>query len=141
MILPEDRPESPSKLRQPTAEQPQSAQGQEPLPPPAYDAASGSRPVQADPEAQTVYVPLVIRRGEPAGKRFCQAFCVAVIIYFLLGALLGSIVEVGHGRRWPREVCLSFIRPVEYAVDGITSRENGKTLRDHFLRMAEFYIA
>ena len=103
MILPEDRPESPSKL--PNATEQQQQQPQQPAPP-SYEAASSSRLV--DSEAQPIYAPVFVKRGEPAGKRFCQAFCVAIIIYFLLGALTSSIVEVGRFRDWPLEVSSSF---------------------------------
>lgn len=140
MILPEDRPESPSKLAQPQAEQQQPVP--EHPPPPTYEAAaSSSRIVQTDPESQTVYVPLVIRRGEPARKRFCQAFCVAVIIYILLGALTSSIVvEVRHGKGWPREVCSLSATSICIAFAHIVSREIGRTLHGPSLQTVKSCI-
>lgn len=105
MILPEDRPDSPSKLGHQDQQQQAQETAQEPSPPPpAYEASSSSRPVDA--ESQTLYIPLQIKRGEAAGPRFCKAFCVAVIIYLLLAALTGSIAEVGRNVHWPTRVSL-----------------------------------
>ena len=107
MILPEDRPESPSKLNPPAPAQ-AAPQPEEPPPPPAYPGheASSSRLEAGPSETQPIYIPMYIKRGEPAGKRFCGAFSVAVLIYILLAALTGSITSLGRGTHygWDRQV-------------------------------------
>ncbi|EKM53643.1 uncharacterized protein PHACADRAFT_260108 [Phanerochaete carnosa HHB-10118-sp] len=122
MILPEDRPESPSKQDPPVSAPATDAEH----PPPAYPGhgASGSR-VQAGPnETQPiVYVPVQVRRGEPAGQRFCKAFFVALLIYFLLAAVTSSIAGLGRSRHgWNRELIedLDTARPT--AKDGVALR-------------------
>lgn len=105
MILPDDRPESPSKL-DPPASALAAAVPEQPAPPPAYPGheASTSRLLPGPSEAQPiVYAPVErITRGEPAGKRFCKAFSIAVLVYLLLGALTSSIAGLGTSHGWNR---------------------------------------
>jgi hypothetical protein len=66
-----------------------------PPPPPTYSAV----PPESD---QAFYNHVRAPRPEPAGKRFCRAFGIAVLIWLLAGAVIRSIVAVseGHHGRW-----------------------------------------
>ncbi|GJE94708.1 hypothetical protein PsYK624_108790 [Phanerochaete sordida] len=125
MILPEDRPESPSKLDPPA---PATAAEQQSAPPaypgheasgsaanyaiaqPALGSAANYGAVQPAPSEtqRIVYVPVDIRRGPPAGKRFCRAFTIALLVYFLLAAITSSIAGLGRGHGWSRVVGIEY---------------------------------
>lgn len=104
MILPDDRPPSPTK------QQPGQHPEEEPLLP-AYQAQS-SQPYAGPsaPPPMPVPVPMSapvfhVERGESAERRFVKAFLVAVAIYLLLVAVTSSIVEIGRYPRHSQQVC------------------------------------
>lgn len=124
MILPDDTPESPSKLRANLPDQQQPSQ----VAPPAYpghEIPSGSS-YHAGPstEAQAI-LPLPVfayTRPISAKRRFCKAFGVAVLIYLLVATFLGSIIDGGIRRGRSRRVSWS---PRPLSICGANARVGG----------------
>ncbi|KIP08995.1 hypothetical protein PHLGIDRAFT_126598 [Phlebiopsis gigantea 11061_1 CR5-6] len=108
MILPEDRPESPSKLPQ-LAETVESVQDA----PPAYPGhEAGSSRIAAGPppinerqplnqQEQPIYVPVYVKPDADATRRakrrFFKAFFIAFFIYIVFWALVKSIFDIAFG--------------------------------------------
>ncbi|KAJ6593222.1 hypothetical protein B0H19DRAFT_1089436 [Mycena capillaripes] len=86
MIVTENTPKSPAKASTPLL-----GDASGPSAPPAY--APGPSPIGSAQVPYTVYQPVYTQRreGEPAGKRFCKAFLVAIGVWILASALFGSI--------------------------------------------------
>ncbi|KAK0196019.1 hypothetical protein F5146DRAFT_924767 [Armillaria mellea] len=95
MIIADDTPESPAKTA------PSNLPLQYSTPPPAYGSTSSSYPRRVDPAPpRTLY----LRQPEPPcrrspTKRFFKAFCVAILIWFLLAMFTSSIVGAGGFHR------------------------------------------
>lgn len=70
------------------------------LPPPAYTDIPQAQPDMASPSAPIYHQPFYTPRRESAGRRFFRAFVVALLVWFVLGMLIRSIVDLAHsGRR------------------------------------------
>ncbi|PBK58817.1 hypothetical protein ARMSODRAFT_967407 [Armillaria solidipes] len=95
MIIADDTPESPAKTV------PSNLPLQYSTPPPAYGSTSSYFPRRVDPAPpRTLY----LRQPEPPcrrspTKRFFKAFCVAILIWFLLAMFTSSIVDAGGFHR------------------------------------------
>ncbi|CAL1711753.1 unnamed protein product [Somion occarium] len=99
MILPDDTPPSPSKVR-PSQLPVDRSEPQAQAPPPAYPGYSSyqaNQPLYGEPST----LPLHTRRErvKSARRRFLQAFAFAVLIYFLVGTFISSLFGLSrHGR-------------------------------------------
>ncbi|PBK88467.1 hypothetical protein ARMGADRAFT_937255 [Armillaria gallica] len=95
MIIAEDTPESPVKTL------PSNLPLQYSTPPPAYESTSSNVPSRVDPAPpRTLY----LRQPEPPcrrspTKRFFKAFCVAILIWFILAMFTSGIVDAGGFHR------------------------------------------
>lgn len=111
MILPDDTPPSPSKSQQALlggrTSDSNSHTPEQNNPPPAYpgyasyqrnhplpQASAPRRPLPIPP----VRSPQITVYDEPAGRRFVKAFCVAILIWTVLGLFTRSIIEIGSPR-------------------------------------------
>lgn len=100
MILPDDTPESPSKLGSNLPDQLPPSQGAPPAYPGHEIPSTSSYHAGPSTEAQPI-LPLPVfayTRPISAKRRFCKAFGFAVLIYLLAGTFLASVVDGGIRR-------------------------------------------
>ncbi|KAI9061423.1 hypothetical protein FKP32DRAFT_1575910 [Trametes sanguinea] len=105
MILPDDTPESPAKIRPGLPGPSESVDEDFGAPPPAYPGpASSSRPADLEAQMGTQPVPdshPERHRRERAPKRFLRALGIAVLIWVAIGLFARSAFMSGHWRNSP----------------------------------------
>ena len=78
---------------------------QSPQPPPAYEPIETSRLAQTAPPVHAGNVAMfpATYRSESAATRFLKAFCIAIIVWFLMAVFMESVVDLAagsHRRHW-----------------------------------------
>ncbi|KAG7449929.1 uncharacterized protein BT62DRAFT_1049940 [Guyanagaster necrorhizus] len=101
MIIAEDTPESPTKTV------PANLPLQYSTPPPAYGSTTSNVPIHVVPEHPRPLFPQEPPCRRSPAKRFCKAFCVAILIWFLVAMFTSSITNAGgfyHGGGYWQDV-------------------------------------